>query len=265
MAPKPKETSGSTTTTQPPVGPAAPTTTVPISADTQALLQAISNSGLAFGLNNGTKTLGLSGVGQIDASGRLIKYTGPTKVIGGQEVRPQYFQGDEQDIATWDTETISNMQTKLAAGGYFSGSSYQPGIVRKSTIDAYQRLLEDANMSFITSEQALERSKKVPYSGTGGNGLSKYQMTSSMDLQSVFDKVSQSVVGRTLDQQELDKLVKTYQGVQVAGQKSQAGVVEQVPTAQVFAQKKIETNNQDEADAYQFTQYAQVLERMLGG
>jgi hypothetical protein len=86
-----------------------------------------------------------------------------------------------------------------------------------------------------------------------------------MDLSNVFDKVSQNVLGRTLDTEELDKLVNTYQGVELAGQKSQAGVAEQAPTAAAFAQKKIEVGNQDEADAFQFAQYAQTLERMLGG
>ena len=262
MAPKPKEQSGTTTTTQPPIGPQAPTTTTTVPLD-PATLALISGMKGLFG-SGGTRTLGLSGVAELADDGRVISYQGPTKVIGGQDVRPQYFEGDENDIATWDSEKIARIQRQLAAGGYFSGSSFQVGIVRQSTIDAYRRLLEDSNMSFITAEQALERSKKIPYSG-GGSGLTKYRMTSSMDLSNVFDKVSQSVLGRTLDTQELDKLVKTYQGVEIAGQKSQAGVAEQAPTAAAFAQKKIEAGNQDEADAVQFAQYAQVLEGMLGG
>ena len=267
MAPKPQEpkdpaASGSTTTTQPPIGPQASATTVPLDPAVAAIIASV-QSQFGFGAS-GSRTLGLSGIAELAADGRVISYQGPTKVIGGQEVRPQYFEGDENDIATWDSEKIARIQRQLAAGGYFSGSSFQVGIVRQSTIDAYRRLLEDSNMSFITAEQALERSKKIPYSG-GGGGLTKYRMTSSMDLSNVFDKVSQSVLGRTLDTQELDKLVKTYQGVEIAGQKSQAGVAEQAPTAAAFAQKKIEAGNQDEADAVQFAQYAQVLEGMLGG
>jgi hypothetical protein len=157
----------------------------------------------------GRDVLGLEGKGEF-ADGRLIPstYQGPSKTIGGQQVLPRYFEGDEQSIATWDAETVIGWQKLLAAGNYFLGESYQPGIVRQSTLDAYKRALSDANMSFISVEEALERSKKFPYAG-GAGGLKKYRMTSSMDLSNVFDKVSQSVLGRTLDTEELDKLVKT--------------------------------------------------------
>lgn len=263
MAPKPRKDSGaSTTTTTPPVGPQPTTsTTVPLSSDTQAIIASLQS---VFGLGTpGKDILGLEGTGVFE-SGRLVKYEGPTKTIDGQQVRPQYFEGDEQSIATWDAESVIQWQKRLAAGGYFVGESYQPGIVRQSTLDAYKRALIDANQSFISVEQVIERSKKYPYSG-GGGGLKKYRMTSATDLSNVFDKVSQNVLGRTLGQDDLDKLVKTYQGVELAGQQSQAGVAEQAPTASAFAQKKIEATNQDEADAYQFAQYAQVLEGMLGG
>jgi hypothetical protein len=261
MAPKPREQTTPPTTT-PPVGPTPPTT-VALSPETQAIIAAVQGS---LGLGTpGRDVLGLEGRGEF-TNGRLIPstYQGPSKTIGGQQVLPQYFEGDEQQIATWEATDVIAWQKRLASGGYFLGESYQPGVVRQSTLDAYKRALSDANMSFISVEQALERSKTIPYSG-GGGGLKKYRMTSSMDLSNVFDKVSQSVLGRTLDTEELDKLVKTYQGVEVAGQKSQAGVAEQAPTAAAFAQKKIEAGNQDEADAVQFAQYAQVLEGMLGG
>jgi hypothetical protein len=260
MAPKPRQ-DGTTPTTTPPIGPPAPTTTVPVSPEVQAALAYVQQ---VLGLGGGDKdVLGLEGSG-VFQDGRLVGYEGPTKTVGGQPIQPQYFEGDEQAIATWDAEQVIAWQKRLAAGGYFSGESYQPGIVRQSTLDAYKRALIDANQSFISVEQALERSKKFPYSG-GGGGLKKYRVTAATDLQNVFDKVSQNVLGRTLDTEELDKLVKTYQGVELAGQKSQAGVAEQAPTAAAFAQKKIEAGNQDEADAVQFAGYAQVLERMLGG
>lgn len=260
MAPKPRESGIPPTTTMPPAGP-SPSTTVPLSAESQAIIAAVQQS-LGIG-TPGRDVLGLEGKGEF-ADGRLVGYEGPRKTVGGEQVLPQYFEGDDQAIATWDAEEVIAWQKRLAGGGYFLGQSYQPGIVRQSTLDAYKRALVDANQSFISVEQALERSKKFPYSG-GGGGLKKYRMTSSMDLTNVFDKVSQNVLGRTLDTEELDKLVKTYQGVELAGQKSQAGVAEQAPTAAAFAQKKIEAGNQDEADAVQFAGYAQTLERMLGG
>lgn len=260
MAPRPKQSGSTSTTTPPPVGPTT-STTVPLSPETQAIIAAVQGS-LGFG-GPGKDILGFEGSGVFE-NGRLVQYEGPRKTVGGEQVLPQYFEGDEQSIATWDAEEVIAWQKRLASGGYFLGQSYQPGIVRQSTLDAYKRALIDANQSFISVEQALERSKKFPYSGGSGT-LKKYRMTAATDLQNVFDKVSQNVLGRTLDTEELDKLVKTYQGVELAGQKSQAGVAEAPPTAAAFAQKKIETANQDEADAIQFAGYAQTLERMLGG
>lgn len=262
MAPKPREEKTPPTTT-PPIGPTPPTT-VPLSPELQATVEFIKDQ-LGIGTGGDRGVLGLEGSADFE-NGRVIPstYTGPTKTVSGQQIQPQYFEGDEQSIATWDAEEVIAWQRRLAAGGYFLGQSYQPGIVRQSTLDAYKRALIDANQSFISVEQALERSKKFPFSG-GGGSLKKYRVTSAPDLQNVFDKVSQNVLGRTLDTEELDKLVKTYQGVELAGQKSQAGVAEAPPTAAAFAQKKIETANQDEADAIQFAGYAQTLERMLGG
>ena len=260
MAPKPRETGGSTTTTTPPAGP-SPSTTVPLSPEAQAIIAAVQGS-LGLGIP-GRDVLGLEGKGEF-TNGQLVRYEGPRKTVGGEQVLPQYFEGDEQNIATWDAEEVITWQKRLASGGYFLGQSYQPGIVRQSTLDAYKRALSDANQSFISVEQALERSKKFPFSG-GTGALKKYRMTAAPDLENVFDKVSQNVLGRTLDTEELNKLVKTFQGVELAGQKSQAGVAEQAPTAAAFAQKKIEAGNQDEADAVQFAGYAQTLERMLGG
>lgn len=262
MAPKPREEK-TTPTTTPPIGPTPPTT-VPISPEVQATIEYM-KSVLGIGTGGDRGVLGLEGSADFE-NGRIIPstYTGPTKTVSGQQIQPQYFEGDEQNIATWDAQDVIAWQKRLSSGGYFLGESYQPGIVRQSTLDAYKRALIDANQSFISVEQALERSKKFPFSG-GGGSLKKYRMTAATDLQNVFDKVSQNVLGRTLETEELDKLVKTYQGVELAGQKSQAGVAEAPPTAAAFAQKKIEAGNQDEADAVQFAGYAQTLERMLGG
>jgi hypothetical protein len=265
MAPKPKQGGTPPTTTVPP-GP-QPSTTVPAGTlDIAGLIAAAEAMG--FG-NSDSKldVLGLTGAIKVDrTTGRVIKdsYTGPTKTIGGQEIQPQYFEGDEYDISTLDAEQVITMQRELQAGGYFLGESFNPGIVRDSTIKAYKRALEDANQSFVSYTDVIKRSKTIPFSG-GAGALKKYKVTASPDLESVFDKVSQSVLGRQLDTEQLNKLVETYQSTELQSQKAPAGVSAQAPSAQAFAQQKIEVGNQDEADAFQFAQYAQTLERMLGG
>ena len=275
MAPKPRETT--TTTTVPVITPTAgPPTTVPpappatvpanpeIAAAVKAAIEAAAQYG--FGASDGTTAaLGVAGRAKLDATGRVIagSYTGQTKSIGGNELQPQYFEGDEYDITTFDAETIIGLQKSLQKGGYFLGGTFSPGIVRDSTVAAYKRALEDANQSFMTFDQAIERSVQFPYSG-GATPLKKYRVTAAVDLESMFDKVSQNVLGRSLDTEQLNKLVKTYQGTELGSLQSQASVSAQTPSAQAFGETRIEQTNQDESDAYKFAQYAQVFEKLLG-
>jgi len=272
MAPKPRETS-TTTTTVPATpsttaGPPAPVVTVP-PAGSAALVDAfkiIGEMGLSFGTNPTLDALGISGKLQVDkTTGRVItgSYLGQTKTVDGQVLQPQYFEGDEYDIATLDQEAVIGLQKRLKQGGYFLGETYSSGIVRESTILAYKRALVDANLGFMSLDQALERSATNPYS-SGTGSLQKYKVTSSADLQNVFDKTSQNVLGRTLDQEQLNNLVKTYQSTELGSLKSQAGVSAQAPSAQAFGETRIEQTNQDESDAYKFAQYAQVFEKLLG-
>ena len=91
MAPKPRQSGiPPTTTTPPPVGP-SPSTTVPLSPETQAIIAAVQSS-LGFG-GPGKDILGFEGSG-VFQDGRLVQYEGPRKTVGGEQVLPQYFEGD---------------------------------------------------------------------------------------------------------------------------------------------------------------------------
>lgn len=289
MAPKPKERGSSPTTTVPATppttaGPPAPPTTVPPTTvppttmppttvpagggtPLENALITLGNLGLGFGTNPTLDALGISGKLEVDrTTGRVItgSYLGQTKIVDGQVLQPQYFEGDEYDIATLDQEAVIGLQKQLKQGGYFlPNETFNSGIVRESTLSAYKRALVDANLSFMSLDQVLERSLTTPYSGGTGT-LKKYKVTSAADLQNVFDKTSQSVLGRTLDTEQLNNLVKTYQDTELTSLKSQAGVSAQAPSAQAFGETRIEETNQDESDAYKFAQYAQVFEKLLG-
>lgn len=275
MVTRPRTTGDTTTTTTVPAtpsttaGPPAPVVTVPAagSAALADALKIIAEMGLGFGTNPTLDALGISGKLQVDKStGRVVagSYLGQTKTVDGQVLQPQYFEGDEYDIATLDQEAIIGLQKQLKQGGYFlPNETFSSGIVRESTISAYKRALIDSNLSFMSLDQTLERSLTTPYSGGTGT-LKKYKVTSAADLQNVFDKTSQSVLGRTLDTEQLNNLVKTYQDTELTSLKSQAGVSAQAPSAQAFGETRIEQTNQDESDAYKFAQYAQVFEKLLG-
>jgi hypothetical protein len=279
MVTKPRKTGDTTTTTVPATpsttaGPPAPPTTVPPttvpatgSTPLESALITLGQLGFGFGTNPTLDALGISGKLQVDkTTGRVVadSYSGATKTVDGQVLQPQYFEGDEYDIATLDQEAVIGLQKQLKQGGYFlPNETFNSGIVRESTLSAYKRALVDANLSFMSLDQVLERSLTTPYSG-GTGALKKYKVTSAADLQNVFDKTSQSVLGRTLDTEQLNNLVKTYQDTELASLKSQAGVSAQAPSAQAFGETRIEQTNQDESDAYKFAQYAQVFEKLLG-
>lgn len=255
------------TTTTP---PASPTTTVPAqpatgtSTELAAAMALILQQypWLANAEENRLRAIGQNSVKVLDEQGKLIRYEGLEKTLpSGEQVAPQYYQGDEYSISTWTTEDIRDYQNKLIAGGFFSGLKKPTvlGVVTPDTITAYNRLLETANLSFINADEALARSKDNPYNG-GGSGLQRYRVTSSTELQQVFDKAAQSVLGRSLDPEQVAKLTKTYQDVEL-GARSGA---EQAPSAAAFGMERVEQQNQDEADAYKFASYAQVFEKLLG-
>lgn len=264
-------------------GPASPTatsttTTVPSSAaggtggnaspiDLAGIIKGLEALGLTGGSQTSKTALGLtSGKLFVDKStGRVISYTGPTKDIPGgpQDIQPKYFEGDEYAIATWSPDLVAEWQLKLKNGGYFQGKTFEPGIVRESTIDAYKKALADANQSFIGVDEAIKRSETVPYSEGRGTALKTYRVTSGADLELLINKVSTEVLGREIDQQQVNALKKAYQQAEVSGAQAVGGVQPSTPQASTFAAQKIETQNQDEADAYKFSQYAQVFENLL--
>lgn len=268
------------TTTPDPVGPPAPTTTVPpattgttvppsqpsteTSTELAAAMALILQQypWLANAEETRIRAIGQNSAKILDAQGRLVRYEGLEKTLpSGEQVSPQYYQGDEYAISTWATEDVRDYQNKLIAGNFFSGLKKPTvlGVVTPDTITAYNRLLETANLSFISADDALARSKDNPYNG-GGSGLQRYRVTSSTELQQVFDKASQSVLGRSLDPEQISKLTKTYQDVELGSRSS----AEQAPSAAAFGMENVEQQNQDEADAYKFASYAQVFEKLLG-
>jgi len=267
-------------------------TTVPVTAEqatagAQSALAAI--QALIAGTAGSTVTnrqspssrqaIGVSGTQYFDpATGEPMGYFGYTAVgqqtpyfsagkggVKTQDVQPKFYEGDEDQIRRQSPENIGFLQRQMATSGLLKGT-YNPGLPDDKTVAAYKTLLGWAN-SFGASDPmtALERLKASGFTGKNA-GVTKY-VTNATDLKNVFDKTAQSVLGRNLDEQSLNRLVKAYQQQEVAPTQNAmvAGVKVKEPTAAVFSEKQIKAQNPDEADAYKFAQYAQVLERMLGG
>jgi hypothetical protein len=260
--------SGPTTTPTTTVPPAAPSGG--LSAEDEALVRSIVGSLAPWLMNtneNKLRAIGQSGIRYVDQqTGRVTRYEGITKALpGGQKLEPQYFEGDEYNISAFDPVEIRNLQARLQKGGFYLGDRFTMGTVGPETIKAYARALEQANLNFLDVNAVIENSQTTPYVAGSGGTLPRYRLTASADLTSVFDRASQDVLGRSLDSEEVGKLVKAYQATELGALKSRQAVSAQAPTAQAFGQERIAAGNTEEADAYKFTQMAQAFEQLLGG
>lgn len=106
-----------------------------------------------------------------------------------------------------------------------------------------------------------------PLPTKSGSGLPAFKLTNPIDLKTIFNKASQSVVGRQLDETDLNKLVTTYHSAELDYQKgkaAKAGAVVMAPDAGAFATKKVLETNPVEASAYSHSDYIGALSKMMG-
>jgi hypothetical protein len=269
----------SPSTTVPTTGAQATTAAEQVLAGLQKLIAAGGGSTVTNKVSPSSRqAIGVSGTQYFDpATGEPLGYFGYTAVgqqpyysagKGGArqvEVQPKFFEGDEDQIRRKSPEEIGDLQQQMVASGLLKGK-YNPGLADDKTVAAYKDLLGWAN-SFGTTDprMTMTRLREGGFSGTSA-GVTKY-VTNATDLKNVFDKSAQTVLGRSLDEQSLNRLVKAYQQQEVAPTQNTAvaGTKVKEPTAAAFSQQQIQTQNKDEADAYKFAQYAQVLDRLLGG
>ena len=105
----------------------------------------------------------------------------------------------------------------------------------------------------------------LPISST--SGLSAFKLTNPIDLKTIFNKTAPTVVGRQLDDADLNKLVSAYQTLELDYQKgkaAKAGTVVMAPDASAFAAKKILQQNPTEASATSHADYIGALSKMMG-
>jgi hypothetical protein len=105
----------------------------------------------------------------------------------------------------------------------------------------------------------------LPTSST--SGLSAFKLTNPIDLKTIFNKTAPTVVGRQLDDADLNKLVSAYQKLELDYQKgkaAKAGTVVMAPDASAFAAKKILQQNPTEASATSHADYIGALSKMMG-
>lgn len=136
----------------------------------------------------------------------------------------------------------------------FYGSS-EPGIYNND-INAFQRWLDYANTMYFTADRAITEMERTMPDGSGGGGgyAPRYRVSSSEDLKVVFKQVAQNTIGRGFTDEEAARAVQAYQNLELQAQQAMmgGGVIEQAPSADVFAQGFAQQIAPTEANGYKF-------------
>lgn len=120
----------------------------------------------------------------------------------------------------------------------------------------------------VLAQQPIMRNAAT---ATGGAPkLPSYQVTNPADLKSVFRKTAESLLGRTLGDNELNKMVSAYQQQEVTYQKAAyAGggkMVQQAPSAENFATRSIEKDFGTTVDTRRLNDvFGSVHDFLMGG
>lgn len=147
----------------------------------------------------------------------------------------------------FDSKLKSTFGKALSVLNVYIGDPNSP-VAGKSIYDQLQ---------FLSENPVFEAGTKLP----------TYRLDNPDDLKKVFTKASQSSLGRTISDDELDKLVKAYQQQSIEYQQRSAigGTVTAPASADVFAEKQIRKQAPVEAEANDYLNYMGALSEWLQG
>jgi hypothetical protein len=259
----------------------SPTTTVAPGSIADQLAQVIANAGGFNSVPAGSvspssrSAIGVQGTQTVDPlTGKVTGYFGfqqekTLPQMGGFEpagqtvtAPPKYFSGDEDTINKYSSEQIALLQSHLSANGLL-GRKYTPGLVDDQTKSGYRKLLGLANRQGVDWQTALGTLSQV----NSGGSLSSYQVSNPDDLKAVFRKAAQELLGRNLQDGDLNKLVETFQMQEKQYQQKAAsgGVAVQAPSATTFAMQAIEQDFGDEVDTQKMDNIFGAIDQALSG
>jgi hypothetical protein len=189
-------------------------------------------------------------------------YTGydPTVVTpyGTLQKTPRYFEGDEDQIATFRPEEIATIQKRMQKAGLL-GSKYRIGIADDATVSKFKEVLAQANRTGSNWDAALNT---LQASQQSGGGLT-YKVSNPEDIRAVVQQTASKVLGRSADDQLVNRIVKSYQQLQVEEQQGMTvgGMRTGAPDVGVFAETQLREGTGGDAEAFRFAQFAS---RVLG-
>lgn len=179
---------------------------------------------------------------------------------GAMPANVRYFDGDEFEIANFKPEEIATIQQRMNKAGIL-GKNYRIGLADPETVEAFKQVLAQANTNGTNWTSALGSLLSTPRQGTG---LS-YRVSNPDDIRKVIQQTAGTVLGRSADTALVDRLVKSYQQLQIQEQQgviTSGGARSQAPELRVFAEQQLRQKSGADADAFRFAQAAKTV---MGG
>lgn len=235
-------------------------------------------------------------------------YVGPARVVGGQagksilagsvpEIRPtqitytatgqpvmQYnpTTGRVEPLGLYDiykqagailTTEMDDVERSVVLKGLKSrGIGYskneQPGNgTSPSDRSAMAELLLQSNLLMRPWQETFQYlMSSTPPTVTGGGR--KFRVTPDAEVAAVVQDSAQSLLGRTLSKQEVDRISEMIQGLQVRYQQGvagPAGSLQEMPSVQNMALREIERKYGAESEQVKMVSFADLLNRAVAG
>lgn len=181
-------------------------------------------------------------------------------------VEPTYFQQDLDNLSSFSRQTIASWQVRMNAAGLL-GNEFALGVVDNQTRSAYGEVLAVANRETVTAEQALGLIQQQHLKIKTGTGVKRYRISNPADIKAVINQSAKTLLGRSLDDNQLDAMVKAFQAQEVSAQKQYeaGGVAVEAPSVQQFAQKSIEKDFGKQVDTRKLNSVFGAVHNMLIG
>lgn len=151
-----------------------------------------------------------------------------------QRVAPQYFDGMEYQPSNWTVEEQAYLQMAMkSAGLYTAKEKFRLGTWDSNTRNAYRKLLEFANGTGASWQEALQEYGKARVGQEELDALEEegraplsVKVSNPLDIRRVADAAARGAIGRKLRADELDRLVGAYQQLEAQEQTTAYGVSE---------------------------------------
>lgn len=200
------------------------------------------------------------------ASGGSFFYTGQNLVDSrGIIVRTQYsgtYDEAYQELAKMDPAERRGYLNSLYKLGVYGGSKPSTTGFDSRDFNAVSQAMMYANVKGVTLDVALALMASDPSiaKGVGVGGVS-VRTTAKQDLKAVFRQSAQQILGRDLPDNEIEKFIRAYQGMETREQTGGATA----PAAQVAATEQIEQDYQAEADGVGMMRLAEAFNQAIRG